>query len=100
MGNVRRIYVEKKAGNDIEAKGVLGDSRENLSMTGLTDVRIIINRYDVEGISDEEYVKARSLIFSEPPVDTAYDENIVYTGGKSFCGRISSGSVRPEGSIV
>lgn len=83
MGNVRRIYVEKKAGNDIEAKGVLGDLRENLSMTGLTDVRII-NRYDVEGISDEEYVKARSLIFSEPPVDTAYDENIDIPEGKVF----------------
>ena len=40
MENVRRIYVEKKTGNDIEAKSVLGDLRENLSMTGLEKVRI------------------------------------------------------------
>ena len=83
MENVRRIYVEKKAGNDIEAKSVLEDLRENLSMTGLTDVRII-NRYDVEGISDDEYAAARGLIFSEPPVDNAYDEKVEIPEGKVF----------------
>ena len=83
MENVRRIYVEKKAGNDIEAKSVLEDLRENLSMTGLTDVRII-NRYYVEGISDDEYAAARGLIFSEPPVDNAYDEKVEIPEGKVF----------------
>ena len=75
MQPVRRIYVEKKKGFDIEAKGVLSDLRENLSMTALIDVRVL-NRYDVSGISDEEYLRARGLIFSEPPVDNAYDEEI------------------------
>ena len=83
MSQVRRIYVEKKAGFDVEAKGVLEDLKENLSMSGLKAVRII-NRYDVEGISDEEYSKARGLIFSEPPVDNAYDEEIEITEGKVF----------------
>ncbi len=83
MANVRRIYVEKKKGFDVEAKGVLADLRENLSLAGLKDVRII-NRYDVEGISDEEYAKARGLIFSEPPVDNAYDEAIEINEGKAF----------------
>ena len=83
MANVRRIYVEKKDGFDIEAKDVLEDLRENLSMSGLTKVRII-NRYDVEGISDEEYASARNLIFSEPPVDNAYDEAVEITEGKVF----------------
>lgn len=83
MANVRRIYVEKKKGFDVEAKGVLSDLRENLSLTALTDVRII-NRYDVEGISDEEYAKARGLIFSEPPVDNAYDEKLEISEGKAF----------------
>ena len=81
--SVRRIYVEKKDGFDVEAKGILEDLRENLSLTGLTAVRLI-NRYDVEGISDEEYQKARNLIFSEPPVDYAYDENIDISEGKAF----------------
>ena len=83
MAQVRRIYVEKKPGFDVEAKGVLGDLKENLSLNALKDVRII-NRYDVEGISDEEYSKARGLIFSEPPVDNAYDEEISITEGKVF----------------
>lgn len=83
MAQVRRIYVEKKPGFDVEAKGVLEDLRENLSMKGLKNVRII-NRYDVEGISDDEYNKARNLIFSEPPVDYAYDEEIDISDGKAF----------------
>ena len=72
---VRRIFVEKKDEFAVEAQGMLADLKENLSLDGLTDVRII-NRYDVTGISDEEYMQARSLIFSEPPVDNCYDEEI------------------------
>ncbi len=70
---VRRIYVEKKKGFDVEASGLYRDLRENLNLTGLKSVRII-NRYDMEGISEEEYEAARNIIFSEPPVDTVYDE--------------------------
>ncbi len=83
MENVRRIYVEKKRGFDVEAQSILEDLRENLSLSGLREVRLI-NRYDVEGISDEEYKKARNLIFSEPPVDYAYDETIDISEGKVF----------------
>lgn len=75
----KRIYVEKKQGFDVEAQSVLEDLRENLSLDKLTKVRIV-NRYDVAGISDEEYQKARGLIFSEPPVDNAYDEKIDIDG--------------------
>ena len=45
---VKRIYVEKKKGFQIEAQGLLEDLRTNLGMKGLTSVRII-NRYDMEG---------------------------------------------------
>ncbi len=83
MENVKRIYVEKKPGFDVEAQEVLSDLRENLNLKGLLGVRII-NRYDVEGITDEEYAKARCLIFSEPPVDNAYDEEIEIPEGKVF----------------
>lgn len=74
---VRRIYVEKKDGFDIEAAGLCRDLRTNLGLTELKAVRII-NRYDVSGISDEEYLGARSVIFSEPPVDRVYDEEISF----------------------
>jgi len=38
------------------------DLKENLRIAGLSGVRLI-NRYDVEGISDEEYESARGLYF-------------------------------------
>ena len=82
MENVRRIYVEKKTDLTLRQR-VLADLKENLSLKGLKDVRII-NRYDVSGVSDEEYQKARNLIFSEPPVDNAYDEEIEISEGKVF----------------
>ncbi|MBQ7572983.1 MAG: phosphoribosylformylglycinamidine synthase [Clostridia bacterium] len=80
---VRRIYVEKKPGFDVEAKKVYSDIKENLSLSGLRDVRLI-QRYDVDGIDDTEYQSARNLIFSEPPVDNAYDEEIDLSNGRSF----------------
>ncbi len=70
---VKRIFVQKKAGYDVEAKGVLADLKENLQITNLKDV-IILNRYDVEGISDEVFEKAKNTIFSEPQVDVCYEE--------------------------
>lgn len=70
---VRRLFVEKKKGYDVEAQALLRDLRDNLGINGLTGVRVI-NRYDVQGMTDEEYDKARGLVFSEPPVDELYDE--------------------------
>ena len=73
MNKVRRIYVEKKPGFDVEANHLFEDIRTNLSVDGLTGLRILI-RYDVCGISDESYETAKVTIFSEPPVDYIYEE--------------------------
>lgn len=73
MSNVRRIFVEKKPGFDVEARSLYRDLKDNLGISGLTKVRII-NRYDIEGISDAEYREGREIIFAEPPVDTVVDE--------------------------
>lgn len=75
MSGVRRIFVEKKKGFDVAAQGLYADLKENLGIKGLHGVRILI-RYDIEGITQEEYEAARSTIFSEPPVDLVYDEAI------------------------
>ena len=72
---VKRIFVEKKNGYDIGAKGLFKDVSENLKIKGLTNIRIVV-RYDVEGIDDEQYNDAKHTIFSEPQVDDAFDENI------------------------
>lgn len=71
---VRRIYVQKKNGFDVEAKGILKDLTENLQIKEVEGV-IILNRYDVDGINDETYEKATSTVFSEPQVDICYHEN-------------------------
>lgn len=70
---VKRIYVEKRPGYDIEAKGIYNDLIENLGIEGLEGLRVI-NRYDISGISDEEFAKSRPIIFAEPPLDLVFDE--------------------------
>ncbi|WZL73926.1 phosphoribosylformylglycinamidine synthase [Clostridiaceae bacterium 35-E11] len=70
---VRRIYVEKKQGFDVEAQHLYYDLKENLGVKHLDKVRMI-HRYDISGISEEEYQQSRNTIFSEPTVDHVYDE--------------------------
>ena len=70
---VRRIFVEKKKGFDVEAQGLCEDIRENLGIRGLTDVRVL-NRYDMDGLSDELYRKSVFDVFAEPAVDTVAEE--------------------------
>ena len=75
MSQVKRLFVEKKKGCDVEAGMLFNDIKENLGIDGLKSVRIV-NRYDVSGIADRDYERAVHTVFSEPPVDIIYDENI------------------------
>ena len=70
---VKRIYVKKKDGFDVEAKGLLQDIRENLSIKTLNNL-IILNRYDVSNITKETFEEAKNTVFSEPQVDECYVE--------------------------
>lgn len=72
---VRRIYVEKKKEFAAEAENLYFEIKENLLVKSLLGVKII-NRYDVQGLNDEEYVQASSLIFSEANVDIIYHEKL------------------------
>ena len=85
---VKRIYVQKKEGFDIEAKGILQDLKENLQINGLKNV-ILLNRYDVEGISEDTFEEAKNTIFSEPQVDVCYEEE--YPFNKPFASTLNSG---------
>ncbi len=75
MGNVRRIYVEKKAPYAVKAGELKGDLRNYLGLDSVEEVRQFI-RYDVENISDQTFATACRTVFSEPPVDDLYEENI------------------------
>ena len=80
MAQVKRIFVEKRPGFDIEAGSVLADLRENLGISELTAVRVL-NRYDVSGLSDEDFERAKGTIFSEPNADEVYDEEFTMEEG-------------------
>lgn len=73
MNTIRRVFVEKKIGCNTEAKHLLNDLRNNLSLDSLDNVRIV-NRYDVAHVTDEAYKSALNTIFSEPQVDILSEE--------------------------
>ena len=74
MGNVRRIYVEKKTPYAVKAKELHEELKNYLGIK-VDGVREFI-RYDVENISDEVFERACKTVFSEPPVDDLYLETI------------------------
>lgn len=79
MQSIRRLYVAKKGVFADEAKRMLADLQENLLIKGLTDINIF-HRYDVSGLDDAAFEAAKTMIFSEPPVDAVYDELPVKEG--------------------
>lgn len=85
MSKVRRIYSEKKKGYDIEAQDLFKDIIDTFGFENLKGVRII-NRYDIQGISDEVYEMSKYTVFSEPTVDVLYEEelNIDYNDNNRF----------------
>ena len=76
---VTRVFVEKKKGFDIEAQHMLADLKGNLGIGGLEEVRIL-NRYDVSGLSQEQFQAAARTILSEPPMDSVYGEDFTLPG--------------------
>ena len=71
---VTRVFVEKKPGFDIEAGHMLADLRDVLGVTGLKGVRLL-NRYDVSGLTPEDFRMAAKTILSEPNLDNVYPED-------------------------
>ncbi len=80
MSNVIRIFVEKKSGFDVEAQHIKADLKGNLGMGAIEDLRLL-HRYDVSGLSQEEFQAASTTIFSEPNVDDVYGEDFVFPEG-------------------
>ena len=65
---VYRIFVEKKAGLDNEAKGLLNEAKNLLGIENIGDIRLF-NRYDAENITEELFDYAVKTVFSEPQLD-------------------------------
>ena len=76
---VYRIYVEKKPGCDGEVRQLQNELTTLLGIRSLTGLRLL-NRYDVEGISEELFRQCANTVFSEPPVDNTYDTLPAHAG--------------------
>ncbi|MBQ8428424.1 MAG: phosphoribosylformylglycinamidine synthase, partial [Clostridia bacterium] len=78
---IYRIFVEKK--DNVQARKEAADVKTLLNID-TEDFRLIL-RYDVEGLSEEELNAALGTVFSEPPVDNVYLEDLVLGEGyKAF----------------
>ena len=76
---VYRIYVEKKPGCDGEVRQLQNELTTLLGIRSLTGLRLL-NRYDVEGLSEELFRQCANTVFSEPPVDNTYDTLPAHAG--------------------
>lgn len=68
---VFRIYVEKKPEFAVEAHSLAADIQQALGYE--PESLRIINRYDAEGLSEEDFRASIPVVFSEPAVDVTYD---------------------------
>ena len=84
MSNVKRVFVEKKPEFAVAAKALRHEIRHYLGIRSVSGVRVL-NRYDVEDLSDETFEKACRGVFAELPVDILYKETFpVNEGDHSF----------------
>ena len=74
MGNIRRVYVEKKKDYAVRAKELKEEFADYLSLKTIENVRVLI-RYDIENLDEATYRKSLGIVFSEPPVDLLYEED-------------------------
>ncbi len=78
---IYRIFVEKK--DNVQARKEAADIKTLLKIRA-EDFRLVL-RYDVEGLTEEELKAAIPSVFSEPPVDDVYLENLeIPEGYKAF----------------
>ena len=83
MSKVYRVYVEKKKAYAVEALEILNNLKTQLKLTGLESLSIV-NRYDVEGVSEKTLNEGISIILSEPMVDDVTLEDYPSDNAKVF----------------
>ena len=84
MDKVRRVYAEKKPEYAVQARELLEEIRSYLGISGINSLRML-NRYDVENLDDAVFEQALQTVFSEPPVDLYYLEELpLREGERSF----------------
>ena len=72
---VRRVLVEKRAGFDLEAQSLKKDLIESLHIDTIENIRVL-NRYDVEDLTEDVLENAAKTIFSEANLDLVYYDKV------------------------
>lgn len=84
--SIHRIYVSKKEEFALESQSLTHVFKKELSLP-VESVQVF-ERYDIEGLSDEDFAKAKQLILAEPPVDILFEElpikDNAYVIGRTF----------------
>jgi hypothetical protein len=70
---MHRLFVEKTASFANESSHLIADLRSNLAIETIASARIV-QRYDLDGLTDAEFSEASHLILSEPQVETSSTE--------------------------
>lgn len=66
--HIFRLFVTPRTSTSQESRQLLATFQQDLQIP-LTDLRIY-ERYDISGITESEFTRAKTLIFSEPPIET------------------------------
>ena len=84
MAKVYRVYVEKRKENAVEADSIKHDLMTRLGLTDISNLTVV-NRYDLQGITEEVLEEGIPTILSEPMVDEVYrEEYAIPEGAVSF----------------
>lgn len=66
--HIFRLFVTPRTTTSQESQQLLATFQQDLQIP-LTDLRVY-ERYDISGITESEFERAKTLIFSEPPIET------------------------------
>lgn len=66
--HIFRLFVTPRTATSQESQQLLATFQQDLQIP-ITDLRIY-ERYDISGITESEFERAKTLIFSEPPIET------------------------------
>ena len=66
--HIFRLFVTPRTTTSQESQQLLETFQQDLQIP-LTDLRVY-ERYDISGITESEFERAKTLIFSEPPIET------------------------------
>lgn len=83
MSQVYRIYVEKRKDYAVEAADILNNLKTQLKMENIESLSVV-NRYDVQGVSEEVLDQGIPTILSEPMVDDIYREDYPVEDARVF----------------